>query len=441
MGLMPRAGRHGTLTRSTCLDYFAMCVLVERWLNLGPPTALFPLTTVGTMGHVKRWMEKQDESGFRSDRYFDDVCEDCIGDPALAVFVSRNGPIAKCDFCDSTESNGMTVGDLFHYMARCVSAEWDDPINEVGWDKGFDSFVRILDSDDLLGAVDDPLKNEDLYWEFVSAFQHQWCQRSPYRLEHSEMLLHSWARFAEVTMTRRRFLMHRRRSATASNDELLDPSKVLDALGSAIGQAEWRMVGRTSEVAIVRARSHPIEENHDTPEALGSPPSSAAAHNRMSGAGIAMFYGADTDATATAEIRPGTDQAVTLATWRPARELVYLDLLGARPIPSLFDMTARTDRTWLRFLAAFSDDLAKPIESDTSQVEYIPTQIVTEFIRDHLSTSDGRSFDAIRYRSAVDEPDGVCWVVFAEQSECGSDHGGNGRVLLLDSASIRRRDP
>ena len=104
-------------------------------------------------------------------------------------------------------------------------------------------------------------------------------------------------------------------------------------------------------------------------------------------------------------------------------------------------MTARTDRTWLRFLAAFSDDLAKPIESDTSQVEYIPTQIVTEFVRDHLTTSDGRSFDAIRYRSAADEPDGVCWVVFAEQSECGSDHGGNGRVLLLDSASIRRRDP
>ena len=132
------------------------------------------------MGHVKRWMEKQDESGFRSDRYFDDVCEGCIGDPALAVFVSRNGPITKCDFCDSTESNGMTVGDLFHYMAGCLTAEWDDPINEVGWDKGFDSFERILDSDDLLGAVDDPLKNEDLYWEFVSAFQRQWCQRSPY---------------------------------------------------------------------------------------------------------------------------------------------------------------------------------------------------------------------------------------------------------------------
>lgn len=391
----------------------------------------------GGVGHVKRWMEEQDESGFRSDRYFDDVCEGCIGDSALAVFVSRNGPIARCDFCKSTGVNGISVGNLFHYMAGCLVAEWDDPINEVGWDKGFDEFVRILDSDDLLGMIDDPLKNEDLSWEFVSAFQHQWCQRSPYRLEHSEMLLHSWARFAEVTKTRKRFLLPRGQSVEGSHDELLGPMEVLDAVAGAIGQAEWRMVGCTADAAIVRARCHPIEEHHQTAGSLGSPPSTAAGHNRMSGAGIAMFYGADTEATATAEIRRGDDQAVTVATWRPARELVYLDLLAARPIPSLFDMTARADRTWLRFLAAFADDLARPIEPDDAPIEYIPTQIVTEFVRDHLSTSDGRSFDAIRYRSAVDEPGGVCWVVFAEQGDCDGDD----RLLTLDPASVRRLDP
>ena len=41
-------------------------------------------------------MEEQDGSGFRSDRYFDDVCEHRIGDPALAIFVSRNGPVDHC---------------------------------------------------------------------------------------------------------------------------------------------------------------------------------------------------------------------------------------------------------------------------------------------------------------------------------------------------------
>ena len=92
-------------------------------------------------------MEEQDESGFRSDRYFDDVCDQYIGDAALAIFVSRNGPIAEYGFCRRTDAPGMGVGELFLYMAGCLAAEWDDPVNEVGWDKGYDSFVTIVDSD------------------------------------------------------------------------------------------------------------------------------------------------------------------------------------------------------------------------------------------------------------------------------------------------------
>ena len=62
-----------------------------------------------------------------------------------------------------------------NYMAECLGAEWDDPINEVGWDHGFDDFVKIIDSDDLLWELDGPLGNEDLHMEFLSAFDHQWC--------------------------------------------------------------------------------------------------------------------------------------------------------------------------------------------------------------------------------------------------------------------------
>ena len=385
-------------------------------------------------------MEEQDESGFRSDRYLDDVCEHCIGDEALAIFVSRNGPIDQCGFCGRSAVLGMGVGDLFRYMAGCLAAEWDDPINEVGWDRGFDPGIRIVDSEDLLGLVGDPLAHEDLYWAFVLAFEHQWCQRSPYRLERSQMLLHSWSRFAEITKTQRRFLIQHEQGSGSSGSELLDPAEVLHAIGAAIVQADWRVVGRTADVTIARARSHPPSENHGTPDALGSAPSHTARHNRMSGAGISMFYGAESAATAAAEIRPTPDQAVTVAQWAPTRELTSLDLPAARPIPSIFDMTARIDRTWLRFLAAFADDLARPIEEHQAAVEYIPTQIMTEYIRDHLRTADGHRFGAIRYSSAADEPDGVCWVVFAGPSECGND-GDADRLLALDAGSVARHEP
>ena len=187
----------------------------------------------------------------------------------------------------------------------------------------------------------------------------------------------------------------------------------------------------------MRARAHDANEILNTAKELGSPPPACAEYNRMSGVGISMFYGAESEDTALAEIRSNSNQAVTVGSWTPTREIVYLDLLAARPIPSIFDMNERINRTWLRFLAGFADDLARPINVKDRGLEYIPTQIVTEYIRDHLKTEDGRYIDAIRYGSATEEG-GVCWVVFAGPDDCGDEGGGSEPLLVLDPNSVRR---
>ncbi len=394
------------------------------------------------MGFTKRWLEEQDASGFRSGRYYDDACKHCIGDSALAVFVSRNGPVARCDFCGRINTLGMQVGALFHYMASCLHAEWEDPNNSVAWIGGFVPGPRIIDSDDLLDQHDRPLENEDLHWEFVRAFDHLWCQRNPYRLTHSDMLFLSWSRFSEMTKTEKRYFWHRT-PATDNNDddELLDPTEVPDEVGRTIVRAGWRMLGRTSDRRILRALAHDPSRQLRTADELGSPPSERAGNNRMSGAGISMFYGAETAKTAITEIRPCPKMAITVGSWTPSRELVYLDLLASQPIPSIFDMTARGERPWLRFLAEFADDLALPINAHISAIEYVPTQIITEYIRDYLRAPDDRRIDAIRYRSSLDEQDGVCWVVFAKQDDCGDSTDRSDSLLVLDPDSIERQEP
>jgi len=392
------------------------------------------------VGFAKRLLEEQDASGFRSGRYFDDVCKHCIGDPALAVFVSRIGLIAKCDFCGRINTRGMQVGALFRYMASCLHAEWEDPNNSVAG--GLVPGPRIIDSDDLLDQHDQPFENEDIHWEFVRAFDHLWCQRNPYRLTHSDMLFLSWERFSEMTKTDRRYFWYRTQAPDNNDDdELLDPAEVPDEVGRAIVRAGWRMLGRTTDRRILRALAHDPSRQLRTADELGSPPSERAGNNRMSGAGISMFYGAETAKTAITEIRPCPKMAITVGSWSPSRELVYVDLLASQPIPSIFDMTARGERPWLRFLAEFADDLAQPIDPHISPIEYIPTQIMTEYIRDHLRTPDGGQIDAIRYPSSLDEPDGVCWVVFAKQDDCGDSTDITDSLLVLDANSIKRQEP
>ena len=346
-------------------------------------------------------MIEQHNRGFFTTRHSNEVCQHCIDDPALAAFVAGHGPIEQCGFCGRTDVLGSELGKLFHYMSECLHTEWDDPNNEVGWDHGFHDFIPIIDSNELLWELDSPLGNEELHTEFVSAFEHGWCQADPYRLEHAEMLLHSWHHFSSIVKNKKRFLLHRTSPKPRNHsEELLDPTEVLDAIGDAIVQADSQVLRRTSDVRLVRARRHKRSKRARTAKKLGSPPSMHARHNRMSGAGISMFYGAETEHTAKAETPHGKGKAVTTGHWTPSRELVYVDLPAALPIPSIFDTAARSKRTSLRFLYQFAQDLARPINEDDAAIEYIPTQVVTEYIRDHLRAGDGRSST----RSAITQP-------------------------------------
>lgn len=399
------------------------------------------------MGYYKSLRDEQEASGFFTKRYFDEVCRHCIADEALAEFVAGHGSIKRCGFCDRANLLGTSIGELFHYMARCLSTEWDDPLNEVGWDHGFDRFVDVVDSYDLLWELEDPLGNEALQVEFVSAFEHQWCQLHPYRLNPAQVLFFGWERFAETVRTVGECSLQR--PSSNGEEDSLDPTEVLDALGAAIAEVDSRMLRRSADMRIVRARAHDASRELDTAADLGSPPRESAAHNRMSGACSSMFYGAETAATAATEIKPEARHVVTCGTWRPSRELTYLDLSAARPVPSIFDDANRPDRMTLRFLADFADDLAKPVSEVDAATEYIPTQMVTEYMRDRYSTADGRHIDAIRYYSAQDRTDGICWVVFADHESC-IDAGDeialqatrNGDLLMiLDPDSVRRYGP
>lgn len=388
---------------------------------------------------MKQLLDEEYVGGFRTGRYSDRVCSYCISDPALAVFVSRNGPIRHCDFCGRTDTLGMQVGSLFHYMAACLHAEWDDPNNAMAWEGGwFVQGPRIVDSYDLLEELGLPLENEALQWGFVDAFDHLWCQRDPYRLDHSDMLFRSWRRFSKLTKADKRNGGNQPWvSADTGHDELLSPAEVPDAINRAIARTNWRMLKQDRDLRFVRARAHCPSEGLRTATKLGSPPPRYAGSNRMSAAGTSMFYAAESETTAIDEIRPHPEEAVTTASWTPSRELVYVDLPAAQPIPSIFDMTARGDRPWLRFLAEFATDLARRVDAHSDPAEYAPTQTMTQYIRDHLRSRDNRPVDGIRYHSSVDKPDGVCWVVFATQDDCGDSATTPDRLLMLDPDSVR----
>jgi RES domain len=102
----------------------------------------------------------------------------------------------------------------------------------------------------------------------------------------------------------------------------------------------------------------------------------------MSPAGIPMFYGSIDFETAIQEIAATTvdsDQA-TCAWFETSVPATVVDFTNLRPVPSMFDLAQTQTRHALMFLHSFVTDLSKRPRLTFEEVDYVPTQIVTEYL-------------------------------------------------------------
>lgn len=134
-----------------------------------------------------------------------------------------------------------------------------------------------------------------------------------------------------------------------------------------------------------------------TIEKLGPPLGRHAAANRMSPAGISMFYAAEDVQTAIAEIASHDIKPMAMmGTFQLKKVLWVLDLTqGVSP----FRARSYEDILKIYFLQHFEEALAAPTIPDSAshdQIDYAPTQIVTEYIRWASETP----VDGIAFRSS-----------------------------------------
>ena len=133
----------------------------------------------------------------------------------------------------------------------------------------------------------------------------------------------------------------------------------------------------------------------------------------MNPPGIPMFYAADSEAVAIKETR--SQGVVSIGRFRTERALRILDLTNLPPIPGIFSGAEREETFGLIALRAFAHEITQPVDgTDRVPIDYIPSQVVTEFIRGQQFT--GGKLDGICYSSAQDVS-GCSIVLFATQRD------------------------
>lgn len=353
------------------------------------------------------------------------VCIGCFAERGLVEFVARNAVSLSCSFCDSVGETPIAapIAGVSEHFLQSLFREYDLAVNQLGWVgseggymgphwDGFDLATEVLE-------LEFPQANE---WALLEAlfgeyFDQDWCSENAYGLDDLERPRYSWEYFRKVVMHERRYFFMDNQG-DPDDAEVFSPAEILQTIFEYA-----RNMGLFHEFPVgsrlVRARRESAGERYQSPAELGPPPYAAAKQaNRMSPAGIPMFYGCDDDDTALFEVAegPGYYALGEFETMRPA---VLLDLTNIPEVPSLFepvdDFREVDPRRALRFLHHISREISRPVEKDDRvHIEYVPTQVVTEFIRAKVMLGRSR-VDGIRYNSSANEGH-ASYVLFADQS-------------------------
>jgi hypothetical protein len=389
------------------------------------------------------------------------VCPECIVEPTLAEFIRANASSKECTYCEqsSDEPIALSLDELLEYIRERIEVEYEDAANSVGYETAEGGYLLpTMDGHKLLAAVGLAVfvKDVSLLDDLASPFHDTpWVHRHAYSLTEEQARRLAWTHFATLVKHRVRYMQFP--PEEPDDEEITAPSEMLDELGDLFVTHDL-FTNLEPGTELFRVRIHkPGSAPANSQDEMGPPPVEAARYaNRMSPAGVSMFYGSLDEATALAEtyVRyDATPAEATIAVFRVTERIPVLNLVDVPPIPSFFGSDeANLHRAAVSFLHDFNADLTKSIAKDGREhIEYVPSQIVTEYVRYRLPEKAHRQVKGIVYRSARRRKGIGCVLFFAHEDITLKDYGprvkapfellsGRTRTIAIDTSNPPRGD-
>jgi len=373
------------------------------------------------VGREKDRLIEEEERGWSSvGRGF--ICDNCVREEFLTQYIRESGTERPCDYCDLTQDEAdircVPFDELMDLIAEGICAYYnsadDEGIPYESAEGGYAFPEHIFSTYELVTQqIGLEVVTERAMRDIVRALPDQaWCRRGFWGLSLAQALSAGWEDFVEKVKHKTRYLFFEPEphEVSVASDVLAAPSespeeeiaapvlpiasgdagfgivhdaqegipasRVLDAIGDVVrGLGLVRLLA--AGTVLFRARVHNNTELPTSAAELGPPTCEQAIKpNRMSPAGIVMFYGAFDSETAVAErfqldCERAEEKVVSVGAWELVKDCLILDLTGLPPVPSIFDRTRRDLRGGIGFIHGFVEDLNGNFRFSSQQLHII----------------------------------------------------------------------
>ena len=312
-------------------------------------------------------------------------CTECFSVEEIKEFIKGNDEVGDCDYCGSEKVNVADASDVGQFIKDGVNRAYEDPANQVGYcsaEGGYniepDNLYEILVWKEGIFSdkIDDPTKFID---ESVPDETMHYVQRDPYGPSRGDSdAIYHWEKFCKIVKTNRRYTAFW--PEVEPDYDLFQPSEFMKSLVSDLANTHFNLLDQGTKIYRARILKSDKKYKH---EDLTSPPPRIASNNRMSPAGISLFYGALEPETCISELRPSVGEDIVVGEFEANETLIVLDLSGkTQEAISIFseDYSYNYER-WISFVRDFVADISRPIRPMDQEIDYVPTQAFTEFLR------------------------------------------------------------
>lgn len=329
------------------------------------------------------------------------VCSNCFADKEIKGFISSFQTIGECKICRSSDVHLIELKELLDFFQELIDnfekSEHGEPLRskiQSNWSffssqKAASEILNnvlphinttILSADDLVEYTSEVVDNYS-YWEMVKE---------------------------ELKWTKRFFI----------NTEYLED---LGWDGYFNTQYELKPNDKLYRARVHHASDQPVIHNDN----MLCPPRENTLGGRANPMGIPYLYLSDNEETVLYEVRASYLDELSIGTFQLKPEFERLRIVDFTEDTSLFQPRMVTETIKARLLRdRISIDLSKPMRRYDSEIEYIPTQFICEFIK--VYTGAG----GIRFRSSL-HPEGKNIVLFEDNKvDCVS-------VKRIKIASLR----